>query len=52
MIGATIYNIIAILVMAGLSVFFHQWWIVLFSLLIVWLPDISYVQQEDDDGQE
>lgn len=35
MVGATIYNIVMILVMSYLSISFDKWWIVLFALLFL-----------------
>lgn len=52
MIGATICNIITMLVMAWLSVYFGKWWIVLFSLLMLWLPDITYINPGNGDDNE
>ena len=50
MIGAGIYNIVMMLTMAYLSISFNKWWIVLFSLLMLWLPEITYVQNNEDDN--
>lgn len=50
MVGATVYNIVMIGIMAWLSVFFDRWWIVLFSLLMLWLPEITYVQNDEEDN--
>lgn len=50
MVGATIYNIIMILAMSFLSIQFDRWWIVLFALLFLWLPEITYVQSDEEDN--
>lgn len=50
MIGAVIYNIVMMLAMAYLSISFNKWWIVLFSLLMLWFPEITYVQDNEDDN--
>lgn len=50
MVGATIYNIVMILAMSGISVYFDKWWIVLFALLFLWLPEITYVQNDEEDN--
>lgn len=50
MIGATIYNIVMMLAMAWLSVSFGKWWIVLFALLFLWLPETIYVQNNEEDN--
>ena len=50
MVGATIYNIVMILAMSFISIHFDKWWIVLFALLFLWLPEITYVQGDEEDN--
>lgn len=50
MVGATIYNIVMILAMSFISIHFNKWWIVLFALLFLWLPEITYVQNDEEDN--
>lgn len=50
MVGATIYNIVMILAMSFISIHFDKWWIVLFALLFSWLPEITYVQNDEEDN--
>ena len=50
MVGATIYNIMIILAMSFISIHFDKWWIVLFALLFLWLPEITYVQNDEEDN--
>lgn len=50
MVGATIYNIVMILAMSYLSISFDKWWIVLFALLFLWLPEITYMQNDEEDN--
>lgn len=50
MVGATIYNIVMILAMSFISIHFDKWWIMLFALLFLWLPEITYMQNDEEDN--
>lgn len=37
-----IYNIIVVATWAGLAVFFNSWWVALFGILFISIPNVAY----------